>query len=180
MSGGYRFVLSIVPMYTDRAWRLGARWRCCVSLQKTWKMSCILRMRPRKLVHASTMALRLTLAGATIATGFWMKGAGLVVGVGLAAESEAPCGTTGIGNVAPSGRGGAARIRMGRAGRSSRSGRHATVGIRSDSPCGKQKILLSGASGGAARRLCGAVLTGHRTVATWARHRMRASRRRRP
>ena len=92
--------MSIVPMYTDRAWRLGARWRCRVGLQKTWKTSRILRMRPRKLAHASTMVLRLTLAGATIATGFWMKGAGLVAVVGLAAESEAPCGTTGLGNVA--------------------------------------------------------------------------------
>ena len=77
-----------------------------------------------------------------------MKGAGLAVVVGLAAESEAPCGTMGIGNVAPSGRGGAARIRMGGAGSSSRSGRHATVGIRSESPCGEQKILSSGTGGG--------------------------------
>ena len=94
------FRMSIVPIYTDRAWRLGAHWRCRVGLQKTWKTSRILRMRHRKLAHASTMALRLTLAGATIATGFWMKGAGLVVVVGLAAESEAPCRTMGVAVIA--------------------------------------------------------------------------------
>ena len=42
------------------------------------------------------MASRMVLAGAVIAAGFWMKGAGLAGVMNLVAVSEAPCGTTGV------------------------------------------------------------------------------------
>ena len=97
-----------------------------------------------------------------------MKGAGLVVVVGSAAELEAPCGTTGIGNVAPSGRGGAARIRTGKAGSSSRSSGHAAIGIRSDPPCGEQKNLSSGSGRGDSSGMGGGHSRGAQAGATCA------------